>query len=245
MRKRLLFGFFVLTSISLLQATAFADVSGSTNNNASIDIPDPPPFGNGVPNSASTVTITQNEIIEEATFTIEGLSHRWAGDLVARVEHVESGRSVTLFSRIGKDNRNIGVGSHTNFQGDYAFSDATTNRLWDEAGLNSSDYVLRNLEGNAADPQSNPGIYRATTGIRVGAGGVDESDVTLSINNVFAGLSTEGTWVLDISDRNATIEGSFREFTVDFESVAVPEPSTLVLLMAAGVAGIGIRRRRS
>ncbi len=244
MRKKLLFGFFVVTSIALLQVSAFADVSGSTNNNSSIDIPDPPPFGNGVPNSTSTVTITQNEIIEEATFTIEGLSHRWAGDLVARVEHVESGRSVTLFSRIGKDNRNVGVGSHTNFQGDYAFSDATLNRLWDEAGSNSSDYVLRNLEGNVQNPQTNPGIYRATTGIRVGPGGVDESDVTLSINNVFGGQSTAGTWVLDLSDRNATVEGSFREFKVDFVT-AVPEPSTLVLLMAAGMAGIGIRRRRS
>ncbi len=241
MRKKLLTGFSVFASLALFSGISFADIQESTSNNSSIDIPDATTVG--VPNTTNTITITDSEIIEEASFSIEGLSHTWAGDLVARVTHVESGRSVTLFSRIGKDNPNLGVGDDSNFQGDYIFSDATNNRLWDEAGRGATDYIIRSTAGDLSDPQlNNPGVYRATSGIT----NTGVSDVDLSINNTFSGSTTEGTWVLDLSDRNDSQVGSFREFTVNFKSaVAVPEPSTLVWLMAAGITGFGIRRYRS
>ena len=234
MREGLLASFFVFAAVTLSSGIAFADVQGSTNNNASIDIPDASVAG--VPASTSTITITENEIIEEVNFSIEGLAHTWVGDLVATVTHVQSGRSVTLFSRILRDNPNFGVGDESNFQGDYVFSDATNNGLWEEAARGQTNYVLRTTEGDPDDPQTNPGIYNAAAGL---------TGAPISINDAFAGISTQGEWVLDLSDRNATQVGSFREFSVEFTTTAVPEPSTFVWLIAAATAGIGIRRRRS
>jgi len=232
MKKGLQIALFAAASV-FFSATAYADVQGSTNNNTDIGIPDANAVG--VPGSVSTVTITDAEIIEEVTFTIEGLAHTYVGDLVARVVHVESGRSATLFSRIGKDNPNVGIGDESNFDGDYDFSDATNNMLWDEARLGPTGYTLRNKAGDSTN-QPNPGIYRAAAGISGGP---------ISLNDAFAGFTTEGTWRLEISDRNAFDLGSFREFGVSFvSSAAVPEPSTFVLMLAAGFSGLAMRRRR-
>lgn len=230
MKKGLLIALFVAASV--FPATAFADVQGSTNNNTDISIPDASVVG--VPVSASTITIMQNEIIEEATFTIEGLAHTYVGDLVARVVHEESAASVTLFSRIGKDNPSLGTGDSSNFDGDYDFSDATNNFLWDEAGNGQSGYTLRTKAGDSTN-QPNPGVYRAAAGL---------TGAPISINNAFAGLSTQGTWRLELSDRNGSQVGTFREFGVSFVSSAVPEPSTFAFLFAAGFTGLSMRRRR-
>ena len=208
----------------------FADVQRSTDNNTDIDIDDGSLVG--VPLSASTITITENEIIEDVTFSIEGLSHGFAGDLVAIVRHVESNKTATLFSRIGKTSPTTGVGDESDFGGDYDFSDATMNNIWSEAALGSTGYVLRN-KADASQP--NPGIYRAAAGI---------SGAPISLKNAFEGGTTQGTWVLELTDRNFSEEGSFREFKVNFTSTAVPEPSTIVLMLAAGIGAIGIRRRR-
>ena len=236
MKKGLFLALLVAGSV-FFSTDAFADVQGSTNNNADIRIPDASTVG--VPASASTVTITENEIIEEVTFSIEGLAHTFVGDLVAVVRHVESGRSATLFSRILRDGTSPvpGVGDSSNFDGDYDFSDATNNMLWDEAGRGTTTYVLRNRAGDPNDVQQNPGIYRAAAG---------NTGAPISLNNAFAGFSTAGTWRLELSDRNSTQIGSFREFGVEFvTSAAIPEPSTVVLLLAAGCVGLTVRRKRN
>ncbi|QEG22798.1 PEP-CTERM sorting domain-containing protein [Mariniblastus fucicola] len=220
--------FLAFVCVTINVDSLLADVQGSTSNNATVTIPDA--NVGGVPISASTITITQNEIIEQATFTIEGLSHEFAGDLVAIVRHVESDTATALFSRVGKSNPNLGVGDESNFEGDYDFSDATNNDLWAEAAIGSTDYEIRSKSDAT---MQNPGVYRASAGV---------SGAPISLNGVFAGLSTQGTWRLELSDRNSTVVGSFEEFSVDFVT-AVPEPSAMGLVLA-GVALLGVRRRR-
>ncbi len=241
-----LFVAWCIAAVIFCPASAYADdVTGSTNNNTDVSIPDASAIG--VPTSASTITITQNEIIEQATFTIEGLAHTFVGDLVAVVRHVESGKSVTLFSRIGREGNSPapGNGDSSNFDGDYEFfdanfdfdnpnfGDATNNGLWEEAARGETGYTLRDKNDLT---QNNPGIYRAAAG---------NTGAPISINDVFAGESTQGTWQLELSDRNASQIGSFREFKVSFATVtAIPEPSTLGFLAAASLGGLLLRRKR-
>ena len=224
------------SAMLVLATPSFADVSGRTNNSNPTTITDANATG-----VFSTVTIMENEIIEDISFCIEGLNHTWAGDLVATLTHVDGDASTpdtvaTLFGRIGKGS-SAGNGDSSNFVGDYIFTDATNNNLWSEAGRGSTDYDIRNTTFDAGDPQTNPGAYR-TSLITTGA--------VTSFSEVFRGESTAGLWVFNISDRNATQEGTYDNVEVKFvSSPAVPEPGTAGLgILACAMFGIARRRRK-
>jgi len=212
--RRILTCSFVLISACCLTfghgKVASADVSGSTNNGQAVVIPDN--NSAGVDRDTTTVTITENEIIEDITFCIEGLDHMFIGDLVATVSHFDPQGNLTgtatLFSRVGRDT--FGVGNSSNVLGNYAFNDDPSNDdLWSVAGDNTTDVDI---------PE---GTY-------------------------FPSNPNTGDWVLNLSDNNGTVEGTFTEFAVKFtSSPAIPEPSTLAIL-ALGMGGlISIRRKRN
>ncbi len=229
MRRILIRGFLLTAACCLTLGhgnVASADVAGSTSNGTDIAIPDN--NSGGVNSSFTSVTITDNEIIEDITFTIEGLDHGFIGDLVATVTRFDVNGNqtgtATLFNRVGRNG--FGVGDSSNVLGDYSFNDDPSNSdLWQVAANTATD---------ANVPQGT--FFTSTPNTGLPANSLSQ----------FLGQSTEGLWVLNLSDNNGGTAGTFREFSVSFESsAAVPEPSTIAIL-ALGMTGlISIRRKRS
>lgn len=168
----------------------------------------------------STVTITDHEIIQDASFTIEGLQHSWIGDLIITIDHSTSGKSAILMHRVGTTANPNSVGDSSDLNGTYTFNDGNAS-IWSEAGNGDTNYVI------------NPGSYDAS--------GVNEAVVNL--NSIFGGESTAGDWMFTISDNNATQTGSFVQTSVSFVS-AIPEPGFMaVLIVGTLFGGVWIRRR--
>jgi subtilisin-like proprotein convertase family protein len=214
-------------ALMILAAPAYADVQGGTSNTTPTTITDANATG-----VTSTITIMENELIEDVSFCIEGLNHTWMGDLVATITHVDTGTSATLFSRPGKG-ASAGNGDSSNF----IFADATNNDLWDEMARGSTDYDIRNTAGSTTDPQATPfGTYFASAA----------NGARLSLDSIFAGESTQGTWEFNISDRNATQVGTYDNVSIKFgSSVVVPEPGTVgFCVIACSMLGFSTYRRR-
>jgi len=204
----------MILSLSLICSTAVADIpwTGSGSGGA---IPDNDP--NGITN---TVSITQNEIITDAKFRVEGLVHSWIGDLVITVTH--NGQTATLLERVGRAaNAPAGArGFDTNLNGTYAFVD-TGQSIWTAAALNDTNAEVA------------PGTYEAS--------GAGEIPINLG---VFNGTSTQGDWIFNISDRNGTALGEFTQTAVMFTSTAVPEPGTMAtIVLGTMFGGLYFRRR--
>ena len=252
MIKRLLStGVVALTSVALLTSSVSADVLNQRDNNNSIlqTIPDANPATDVV----RTITVTQNEIIQDIAVTIEGLNHTFLGDLVATISKVDSSGNVitgangnllsaTLFSRVQVSQGPLGFpGSSSNFNGDYTFVDQTgvgrnPRDLWAEVELEDSSFeVLPSQPNQSTINQFSsivPGAFFAT----------DSVDNPVSLANIFAGESTEGTYEFRIRDERDTAEGSFTGVTLNFQSIAVPEPA--MGLMAVALGGLFLTRRR-
>lgn len=194
-------------------ATCWADVTGFSGGAAGGGLTDIPDNDPG--GITSTVSITDEEIITGAKFIIEGLDHEWVGDLTINVAHSTSGKSATLMHRVGGG----AVGDSSNLLGDYSFEDGALN-IWSEAANGGTTYNMV------------PDTYAAS--------GAGESMV--SLNDIFAGELTSGDWTFTIADNNAAVAGRFFQTGVEFQSVAVPEPGALGVLMVAGL--VGLRRRR-
>jgi hypothetical protein len=198
----------------------FADVVESSNQTSATTITDNDP--NGV---TSVVNITANETIQEARFGIEGLDHTWIGDLIMTVTHTESGKSATLMHRVGGAAL---LGDSSDVNGTYMFETAATNSIWTAASNTADDEVVA------------VGTYQAT----------EDGEVPVDLDTIFGGGTTAGEWVFNISDNNLTQggsgepEGSFLRTSVNFRSVAVPEPGTMATVMFGTLlGGIYLRRR--
>jgi len=74
------------------------------------------------------------------------------------------------------------------------------------------------------------------------SGGAGYKDTVLTGGWVFFDIDADGTYAVSGTQRTDTIGYSIGALT--FDSVPVPEPSTLALLVVAGI-GILLRRRRS
>jgi subtilisin-like proprotein convertase family protein len=213
-RTTMRLGLLSIALMCLFASTGFADVTGNSGNDGGA-IPDNTPAG-----YVSTVTITDSEIIEDAKFSIEGLTHSWIGDLIITISHSTSGKSATLMHRVGTTSHPNSVGDSSDVNGTYMFQDGNAS-IWSEAGNGDTDYVV------------NPGVYAAS--------GVNEAFV--SLNTLFGGELTNGDWTFTISDNNATQTGAFLQTSVEFVS-SIPEPGTMAIVVVGTLFGGVLLRRR-
>ncbi len=205
----------LLATICLAVTASFADVNRNSNNDGG-NIPD-----NDSGGYLSTVTITENEIISNANFSVEGLSHSWIGDLIISISH--AGKSATLMHRVGTTSSPGSIGDSSDVNGTYMFQDAGAS-IWTEAANGDTSYVV------------SPGTYSAS----------GQNEALVDLNSIFAGETTQGDWVFNISDTNATQTGSFVQTSVSFVSTAaVPEPGTMATIVVGTLfGGIFLRRRQ-
>jgi subtilisin-like proprotein convertase family protein len=192
----------------LMVGTSAADLVD--NSGGPISPPDNNPAG-----ATSSIVIGANQTISDVDVTLFGASHTWVGDLIATITHVDTGTSVTLFSRTGG-----GSGDSSDLGGTYTFSDGGDD-WWQEA-----------FDRTFAEPLT-PGTYQAT----------DINNIDQFLATAFAGESTAGTWTLFLSDNSADDTGSIQSWGLSFTSTVIPEPASALFLGAAGAALL-IRRRR-
>lgn len=192
----------------------YADVMGS---GAGFSIPD-----NVAAGVNSTITFTENETITgNVVVTLSGLTHTWIGDLTATLIAPDL-TSHNLFFRVGRVT--TGAGDSSDLGGDYTFSDVALGDLWAVATLpaNGTSFVIPG------------GSYRTTTA---------DSAAFTTMDTVFTGKNTNGTWTLNMSDRAAADTGGITGWSLSMS--AVPEPSSLTLIAMAGLAFAAKRRRKS
>jgi len=205
----------VAAMVCMMAGYTYGDVAGNSGQSGNSAIPD-----NNTGGTTSVVTITQNEIIQDAKFTIEGINHSWIGDLIIEVEHSTSGKTAMLMNRVGNSITQL-TGDSSDVNGTYMFQDGNTS-LWSAAAIpNDTEFVP-------------VGTYDAS-----GFG-----EAVVSLNSIFAGETTEGDWTFTIADANATQAGTYVQTSVQFTSTAVPEPGTMAtLVFGTFLGGVYFRRR--
>jgi subtilisin-like proprotein convertase family protein len=180
---------------------------------------------NNATGASSTIVVTDNFSIADITVTLTNLNHTFIGDLIATLTKVDTGTTVSLFNRIGRVG--TGNGDNSNFAGTYRFNDAFTGDIWVVASGGNSTF---NVPG---------GDYYPTA--------VD-SGALVPILPAFTGASSAGTWRLTISDNAASATGSLGSWTLSLvgasSPTAVPEPGSLLGLLALGLVGASSALRR-
>jgi hypothetical protein len=199
----------VTLSAGLLAAAVATVASAADYTGVGGSIPD------AAPGFSSVITITDSFSISDITFEIQGLTHTWAGDLVATVSHAESGFSIDLFNRIGKTNATSGFGDSSDMAGNYGFGDSAASNLWAAAAATTGPVPA--------------GFYRSSGAL---------SGTATSILAIFGGDNIKGSWTLTITDGAGGDVGAFTGWKIS----AVPAPSAIALL---GLAGLVSRRRRA
>ena len=171
---------------------------------------------------SSDITITDDFIIDSISFSLNGLSSTWLGDLIISIAGPDS--SAYLMHRVGSSTSST-FGDSSNFDGTYIFSDGGIS-LWDTAAAATSSDVL------------SPSTYSAS-----GLGGA-----TVSLSSLFAGGLSGGVWTLNASDNAGGDINSLVSWTINIEGHTnegqtndVPEPSTLAIF-ALGIMGLASRR---
>lgn len=213
------------TSLALaalaLTASAHADVytgqggSIADNNSAGSDF---------------TITVDDSMIVSDLSVTLTNFRHSFIGDLVATLTHEPTGRSITLFDRVGRvTTSSSSDGDSSNLHGNYAFADGGSN-LWAAAAAGNNGTKIAS------------GTYEAT-GSGIGAN-ASTGPGSVSFASTFDGIDAHGDWVLNLSDRS-TGDRLNNDWTWSMDFVAaVPGPGPLALLATAG-AICGLRRRRN
>ena len=248
MLKRILkTGAGALCAVAILTSLANADVLNQrddTNGNQT-------PIEIGPSNTFRTISISQNEMIQDLSITVEGLQHNFAGDLVAILRKVDpasptraSLAASNIFNRIngGTEDSNFGSSLNPGQGANYTFTSTggpaaiSPSNIWTVGATLGPDAPIpsssSSVEGNA--------IYSASNSNVVGNNQV-------SLANAFNGQTTGGEWEFLIRDENNQgINGSFTGITLNFESTpisAIPEPGSVGLLAMASL-GLCMRRRR-
>jgi subtilisin-like proprotein convertase family protein len=202
----------------------------------------PPPTGipNNIPNNnatgiTSTITVPTSLTFTEITnitVTLNSLNHNFAGDLIASLTYLPTNQTVNLFNRIGRIG--TGRGDNSNFSSTstltYNFSDAFTDNLWTAAEPPTGGGTNFNIP---------VGNYKPT-----GAG----SSTPISLLDVFKTSPGTGNWQLRISDNGGQTgaanegTGSIGGWSLKVEGRTVqevPEPSSVLGLLALGLLGMG------
>lgn len=173
---------------------------------------------NNVAGVNSTINITDNfTITDGVSVTLTGLTHTWVGDISATLIAPDS-TAHTLVFRIGRIT--TGFGDSSNFGGDYTFNDAATGDIWAEAALRTGAQALTS------------GSYRTS--------GANSAAFT-TMDSVFTGKSTLGTWTLNMADPEGGDVGTLTGWSLSMN--AVPEPGSAALVLC-GLTALGFGRRR-
>ena len=236
-----------LCAVAMLNNFANADVLNQrdTANNTVSNIAQLEGTSQG--NTRRVINITQNELIQDLSVTIEGLQHNFAGELVAQIRKVDTSQAnrpsiaqSNLFNRINGSTEDSNFGTATG-GGNYTFTSTggpaaiSPANIWTTGTtLGDNDFFASSTSGVSGNT-----IYSAS--------GPNGNAITsqVSLANTFAGLSTAGQWELLIRDElENNVTGSFTGVTLNFQTgAAVPEPSSITLI-AIGSLGLCMRRRR-
>lgn len=204
-----------LIGISLLVAS-FGNARASVFAAPGGPIPDNQP--------ASPLTIQFDVVdsgpVSHVDLTLQGLSHTWAGDLIATLE-APNGASADLMRR-PEDASGFGAfGDSSNFLGDYRFIDT------------GADLALGLTAGGPAFTLPS-GDYQAST-----RAGTSTPNMFVSLDAAFSGINPLGTWTLKISDNAGGDAGSVAGAILNIQ--IIPTPATGC---TAALAAIALSRRR-
>jgi subtilisin-like proprotein convertase family protein len=183
------------------------------------------PGGAILDNASQTITfnVTDNFNVNHVDLTLTGLTHTWAGDIIATLT-APNGTTRDIIRKVGASTSS-GLGDSSDFGGNYRFIDT---------GVDPVPPLVA-LPSTSALPS---GDYWATT---LGTNTTSGNKVNLDAG--FAGVPALGTWSLTISDTAGGDTGSLTSATLNIGGGVVPEPVTVGAL---GLASIGmlVRRRR-
>ncbi len=170
---------------------------------------------------SSTIVVPVNEIITDLTVTIN-MDHSWVGDVTATLTN--GTQTIELIPTALFDSSNLGFdsGGDTLSPAPYTWSNAGLATIGTAAAGGNSTYEIPS------------GTYLPSDGTATGAG---------SFAATFGGLSTLGSWTINLSDSADGDDGHVNGWSINFTSNPVPEPSSLTLLGLLGVAAV-VRRRR-
>ena len=205
--------FTVMTAVAVCIMLSSAAIADITDNSGA---------GFSIPDNSPTgitsdIAISGDEVITDLSVTLFGATHSWIGDVTATISNGTT--TADLFVRVGDPGGTSGDSS--TLDGDYTFADGGDD-LWlaaDNAGFGTPV------------PQ---GTYAPTA----------SNNTPVSLAGTFAGGSTQGTWTLFMSDAAQGDTGAITGWGISFSSgAAIPEPGSLAILGAMGLACV-IRRRR-
>ena len=211
----------IVTVLGCSSAASAAVVLGS-NSGFTID-------GSEIHSSSIVIGPEYGTPIEDFNVAVQlvGLQHSWVGDLVVTLTHVESGRTATLFDSVGMPSELFG--SAAKLDGTYVFND----NIFNPANPNAASlWSAADVAGVGVIPTA---FYYPT-----GYG----SPSLVSMDAVFAGITSAGTWRLDVVDTFAAFDdGSLFKWVLVLTGTPVPAPGAIALLGIAGL--VGGRRRRA
>ena len=155
-----------------------------------------------------------------------GLEHTWVGDLIVTLTHVESGATATIFDSVGFPAETFGFPAQ--LDGSYVFNDNIYNPSNPASG---SFWAAADAAGIGVIPTA---FYYAT-----GYG----SPSFVSMDTAFAGVTSAGTWRLDVVDTFAAFDdGALFKWVLVLDGTPVPAPGAIALLGLAGLLGPSRRR---
>ena len=182
----------------------FADevtISGTFDDGAILD---------GSAGVFSTVSIQEQGIIEDVSITINGIQHSSVGDLIAELRFLgPDGPSEPAFVFHRPNAINGTLGSRSNLDGDYTFSDdENDSSFWSESALPDDETVPTDLVYFQSDENGDP--------------------IDLGGPEFFEGVNSAGQWQLVIIDDEdfGNNEGTVEGWTLQFHISAIPEPTS-------------------
>lgn len=216
LKKLLILGFGVVAGSAMAQT--FGPGPGGL-------IPD-----NSATGLTSDIVVSSSDVITSFNWVSITFStkHTWAGDLIVKLTHVESGKDVHLFSRLGATTH-TGLGDSSDLEGTYRFFNTGASFATAAAGVAGGVVIPT---GDYARSSHAAGTSFVNS---LGIQQFDPDNYT-----IFNGGALGGTWRLFINDNAGGDTGAISGWSFNVD--AVPEPASMAVL-GLGAAAL-LRRRR-